>query len=295
MDNWVVILGSGTSISHLPYDLKRWLNNQQVRIALNKFGYFYEVANIEPNELFFLDFHDENARHFLKLALRKTNDCVHTYYLNCNFKKYFSTNILKFCLKFIPFIIYKIKYYFYTFIKKSLKLLSKDFHDAKVKYFYISEVYKPILLKKNKKYIFLKPHSSGSVDNDWARSLDERLYHHRGSISTLLNLISIKYSNHKILMLGVDLVKGGYFFQKQLDDHYSKYNRGRDWTYDKMLKQNKHFTAIKYQGTTIFEAFEFMLGNLKNSNNDVFAFPHCNAEIFAKDVEPFDLSLINDK
>ena len=47
----------------------------------------------------------------------------------------------------------------------------------------------------------------------------------------------------------------------------------QDWTTPITKKEKTHFSAIPYEGTTIFDKFDFIVENLKRSGNEIFS---CN-------------------
>jgi hypothetical protein len=104
-------------------------------------------------------------------------------------------------------------------------------------------------------------------DQIWSNNLEDPLFHYRGSLTTVLNYISIKYPNRDIKLVGVDLYSDQYFFQEQLEGLDFDY---RDWTSDIVKKEKLHFSAVNHQNTTIYDKFDFILDNLLKSNNNIY-------------------------
>lgn len=80
----------------------------------------------------------------------------------------------------------------------------------------------------------------------WARSLEEKLFFHRGSLSCLLNLLCVLRLGEEIKLLGVDLNTPRSFFEDALAERrylQDAYMRMQDIGATKM-----HMTAAAYRG-----------------------------------------------
>ena len=107
-------------------------------------------------------------------------------------------------------------------------------------------------------------------NNTWAESLEEPLFHYRGSLSTALNYVAIKYPGRTIKLVGVDLDSPDHFFEEEL---ISLGLEHRDWTYEIARNQNLHFSALNYMGSTIFDKFDYMISCLSSTGNQIY---NCN-------------------
>jgi hypothetical protein len=103
---------------------------------------------------------------------------------------------------------------------------------------------------------------------DWATSLDEPLFHYRGSLTDALNYLSFTYPGSPIKLLGVDL-KAGYFFQQE-PGTLGKFS---DWAEQVEKATGLHSTAADYQGKSVLDKLGFILECLDKTGNQLFC---CN-------------------
>ncbi len=78
----------------------------------------------------------------------------------------------------------------------------------------LSEVYRAWPLQSLKS-IFFKRKTENQEEFYWANSLEEEMYFHRGSLTCLLNLVTVLRLAPRVTLLGVDLGNGEAFYQKQ--------------------------------------------------------------------------------
>ena len=95
--------------------------------------------------------------------------------------------------------------FFKRISKKLIEPFSKKIHDRICTYFNESNQRKPLLLNKHNDIYGINVHYLWDLDNTWAKNIGEELFHFRGSLTSVLNLVSIKYPTLNVLMLGVDL------------------------------------------------------------------------------------------
>ncbi|MDA8911047.1 hypothetical protein N9I21_04555, partial [Crocinitomicaceae bacterium] len=126
----------------------------------------------------------------------------------------------------------------------------------------------PLKLAKNSKVIYCTKQTWNNNGNYWSTSIDKPLYHYRGSFTSLLNFISIKFSKFNILLVGVDFNTSGYFFDQELERMNIEYT---DWTTSISRRNNKHFSIIKYEGTTMQDVMPEIITNLNKTNNKMFS------------------------
>lgn len=101
----------------------------------------------------------------------------------------------------------------------------------------------------------------------WATDLEQRLYFVRGSLSSLLNLICLLKLAPKIVLLGVDLNRGGAFYDSEKEQRPELFS-----PMDLMSqKANLHFTAHRVQNrfnpgmaTSILDAWPEITEQLQN-------------------------------
>lgn len=251
----VIILGSGLSISKLTNNEINYINKCKTVIALNKFMIFYKKSKIIPTHVFFLDNHANNQwiiRYLLTIC-RKDKLKKLTFILNKSLKdKIFQNNIAR-VIKWLRIN----KNVVVSFLKSlNLKTFLKDI--------------------SKKHYLFLGPKKSAFIyttynfwleGGEWATNINQSLFHFRGSLTSVLNYVSITNPNQDIYLVGNDFNSGKYFFQKELDELDLKMS---DWTTEITKKKDKHFSVIDYNGTTIYDKLPFILEQLHKNGNHIY-------------------------
>ena len=77
-------------------------------------------------------------------------------------------------------------------------------------------------------------------DHYWAADLQQKMFHFRGSFTSVLNYAHIIRPQNTIKLVGVDMNSEKYFFQ----DEYEKDRSFHDWTYTLMQEAGKHSNII---------------------------------------------------
>src|SRR3974377_1643754 len=101
---------------------------------------------------------------------------------------------------------------------------------------------------------------------EWAKSLKDKVFHFRGSLTTVLNYVSIIRPNQKVFLVGTDFNNSLYFFEEEI--HKLDFKWG-DFTSEMVKEQDKHFSVINYKGTTMLDKFDFIVNSLKMTGNDL--------------------------
>lgn len=263
MKTRVLVLGSGQSINDLTKEEREFLDELPIKIGINKYSYFHDVASITPNEIFFQDTYDKSAKNFLKAIFHKAKlgeyGCSIFYVSSYWRGKIFRSPIhFKLVYLTVPFL-----NFFKRILNKSIRLLgSRDIR------YDLSNRSDSILSPKDAQVFYIDKQKWNLRGNKWAKSLDEPLYHFRGSLTSVLNLISIKYPNTDIVLAGVDFNSPGYFFQTELEKVDFKTD---DWTTDLVKKEGKHFSIINHDGSTMDDEFPKVIGWLNDSGNKIFS------------------------
>ena len=284
-EEWVVVLGCGYSINTLPSELVEWINNCKARIAINKFGYFFDKTRIKPTDLYFHDCKDETAKFFLRESIKKISSLGEIkLYLSPSLKRYVCENQVK----------YKIQLARHILSHTIIRLLKKFVKPLSLKYFRLLKdwigsraSFRPLYYKNKKKIRFVKIKDLFSEDNKWSETYEKPLYHFRGSLTTVLNVISIEYPYSKVLVLGVDLIDKRYFFDNELEDLFLKQHIGKDWTTAYMEKEGKHFSAIEMKGVTMIDRINYCIDRLELTENFLYAYPANNASVLGLKVNVF--------
>ena len=238
----VIVLGTGISILDLSKKDIDYINSCETVIAINKFMAFYKKAGILPTHAYFLDCYDISNQLFLQYIFnvcRQNNLKDLTFVVDKSLQKRLTTNPIYYLLK---------RGYWKVRYGSSIK-------------------YKLFLIPSGCEFQFIN-HQHWLKGDRWAHSLAEKLFHFRGSLSTVLNYVSIQFPNRRINLVGVDFNSPKHFFQEDLE----KLNFcWQDWTTDIVEREKMHFSAIEYQDSTIFDKFDFMIKNLMESGNEIYS------------------------
>jgi len=255
----VLIIGSGYSVGEIDNEEKNILKKIKNKISLNKTEAFSEVSGMECNELFFLDAHSNESLFFTRKIISN--------------KKYLKRLVLN------PFWKDKIEKNFWRYLRLSLifyfKSVLRDFKRIDVKnirkWLILTSLRSPILCNVGQTLIFCENTQWNMRNNQWAEDFSKLLYHYRGSFSSLLNYISIQYKNSDVYLAGVDFNKGEYFFNDQYQT-ITKYKFLReDWTSEIVKNNDKHFSFIEYNGSTMEDELTFMLKKTKEKNISIYS------------------------
>lgn len=276
INDYVVVLGSGVSINNLSLEIRDLINQCPTKIGINKYAAFYEKAKIIPTHVYFLDDFNISAILILKYIidfLKKKSLKDITFIVSKNYQGCFKTTKNKY---YLFKMINSIKYYIYRVVVSILRLVFKN--QSVNTFNKLKEIIKKNLkpkepirfnfVEKTFKFEYIGVQNWISKGNKWSKTLMEPLYHFRGSLTTVLNYISIKFPNKKILFVGVDLNSPEYFFQEELN----KLNiNTKDWTTKYIETEKKHFSIINYKGTKIDDEFPFVIKSLKKTGNIIYS------------------------
>ena len=256
----VIVLGSGMSITHLTRPEIDFINSCEVVIAVNKYMAFYKKTGILPTHVYFHDRHGNNLNMFKHILEVCRNDKLEnlTFITNNYFKLIRQRSNW---LKLYVFIVDILKYRFKYFVKKMIKGKLDDYQNGILNQKFTSLHYPP-----SSKIIGIDV-SLWTKGGKWAKSLKEPLFHFRGSLTTVLNYVSICYPNREVFLIGNDFNSPGYFFQEELNNLDFEW---RDFTTKASESQSLHFSFMNFNGTKISDYFPFILDNLKKTNNTVY-------------------------
>ena len=240
----VFVLGSGCSLGQLTQQEVDYITRAECVVALNKYMAFYKSLNILPTHVFFVDTHPGSARflqHTFDVCVRDNLQGI-TYILHRNWR----WRLSRFSLE--------------QHLKKAMIRKLKREKDPLV-----------FRVPRNSHFEFItRPLSTeGGM---WASSLQQPLFHYRGTLTTALNYVSIKYPNRWVKLVGADLNSSQYFFQSELEKLDFQW---QDWTTPIIQKEGLHFSAIEHKGTTMFDRFDYVVEQLGRTHNEIF---NCNIE-----------------
>ena len=247
-----VVLGCGKSILSLTQNEIDLVNHCKVVIAMNKYMAFYKKIGIIPTHVYFVDDH-ENSRRFLEYIFKvceKDNLSGLTFIVNETLKN----------------ILYSSKFeLLHLFFKNSMIDLVESIRLTCVRHFFL-----------NRRHYVQKPpynHFQFISTTDWlhggawAETLQEKLFHYRGSLTSILNYCTITAPAKDIFLLGNDFNGSEYFFDEELKKIPFDWT---DWTSSLTKKENKHFSFINHQGTKMQDCFPFILNELSKRNTKLF-------------------------
>jgi hypothetical protein len=260
----VIILGSGLSILQLTKKEIEFINKCEFVIALNKFSAFYKIPNIRPTHIYFHDLFGIEILIYIIKVMKKDNFGKVTIFTNSFINNIVHYGKIDLYIKILKDLFY---YRFISLLKIILKLgVNCDIHKYK-----LLRDFNFIKIPQDFNIISLRLTPWDSEKSKWGNSLKERLFHYRGSLTTVLNIISIIAPNREICLVGTDFNGDKYFYEKELDDLGIPW---KDFTYEKVKKHKIHFSFQKLNGKTMGYRFPYITQKLKESGNNLT----CNNE-----------------
>lgn len=248
----VIVLGSGLSILDLTKEEKEHINRCKYVIAFNKFMAFYQKAGILPTHVYFHDWHGNSL----------------------NFYKY----ILKICrrdrltnLTFITNKEFAQQYKYFSFFRFNLfRIQRRIFHKK------LSESATDWMGGYLKRKLFKYPHCSIIYNIEvthylkggkWANSLNQIIFHYKGSLTSVLNICSIIFPKKDIFLVGTDFTNSSYFFEDEIEKLNFEW---KDFTHQLVKDTGIHFSFQQTEGKTIEDAFPYIISSLKETENTLY-------------------------
>lgn len=276
----VVVLGCGISISDLKDEEIQYINRCKTVVAMNKFAAFYDKVNIIPTHIYFTDTHENSNKLLQYIITKMDNDEIYglTYILHKEFQG---------CLLFgsqKPSILHHVK----AKMIRETNCIKYMLEHPKGRVFTIVRTLRKIIsglvtrvqyLRVNKKnyFNFVFPNIFGSVR--WATELNQFLFHYKGSLSSVLNYISIIRPGAEVLLVGTDFYSGEYFFENELESLNIPW---KDWTTKIVREKGIHISALPFTNSknktnekckTLFERFDEIIEGLDKTSNNIYV---CN-------------------
>ena len=256
----VVILGSGMSILELTENEIDYINKCKKVVALNKFAAFYKKSGIIPTHIYFHDFFGLEMFKYVLQVLDKDNLKGISIYTNPFFHNLILTKKSHLLIRlFKDIFVFRLKSLLIltmTLFKKN-KFLEKTILFRNFNFINISGI------KKIKSFV-VKENPNNMI---WAKSFNQEIFHFRGSLSSVLNIISIENSGCDIILIGNDFYGTEYFYEKELNELGDFW---KDFTYDLVKKNGLHYSFQKVNNLTISDGFLFINKNLNESFNKIF-------------------------
>ena len=140
----------------------------------------------------------------------------------------------------------------------TIKILNLTKNNSPI--FLVEEFYK-FGIPKNLKKICFKYNKSSNLN--WAQNLNEIMFGFHGSLTTLLNLITVLNLGKRIMLVGFDMNDRRYFFDK--DSNFNKYV---DDTF--ISEGNLHPNVEKINGKNIFTHWSVVNENLQSKKVNIY-------------------------
>lgn len=248
----VIVLGSGLSILDLTKEEKEHINRCKYVIAFNKFMAFYQKAGVLPTHIYFHDRHGNSInfyKHILEVCCKDRLTHL-TFITNKEFAqkyKYFS---------FFRFNIFRIqRRIFHKKLNESVTNWMGDYLCRKLyKYPHKSTIYS----------IEITPELEGGK---WAKNLNEKVFHYKGSLTSVLNICGIMFPGKEIFLVGTDFNSSSYFFEEEIEKLDFEW---KDFTYQLVKDAGIHYSFQQTDGKTIENAFPYIISSVKKTGNTLY-------------------------
>jgi hypothetical protein len=244
----VYLLGCGRSVLDLTPEEVDQINRAPVRLALNKFAAFHDVAGIRPTHIWFTEYHDDTYRvlqYILDVCAKDgLNDL--TIVMGHRTGRVVRSRAAAIATKGVH------RLYFRS-IYPAIRRWAPTAKPRPILRFpsprqglgwrtqlirHTDEIYSPMV---------------------WAQTPDQTIFHHRTAFTAALNFLSALRPQATIRLIGVDFTEHGYFFD---DEMKRRGIRWEDFTSRIQSERNGHFATIRdavaAQPGTVFDVFPFM-------------------------------------
>jgi hypothetical protein len=263
--NKVIVLGSGMSILDLTHEEKIYINRCKTVIAINKFMPFYKKAGVIPTHIYFRDIMP-GAFLFFEYVLKVCrDDGLENLTIITNpilEKMIYNSLVTK-----IRAVLYNfsVKYRFNYTIKPIIKyLLGKTLSTSEISL--LKRIILIFRLPNNSKIIGVNA-TKWNTGGAWAVNLKQALFHYRGSLTSVLNYISVVYPYQEIFLVGNDFNSSSYFYEEELKSLTFEW---KDHTYDMVKKTGIHYSFQNIDGTKMDDKFPFIMDQLALSGNKLY-------------------------
>ena len=254
-----IILGSGESILNLSTEEITHINKCKIVIAVNKYMAFYKQIGIIPTHVHFHDITGYNIfMYILKMCIKDNLEDLSIitcpYFESLTYKKRYEV-VFRFLRDIFLIRPYPFAVIAYRFGNTTERYFLKAFR--KFEYIKIPDYIRLISIDITK----------FKDEPKWATSLDERIYHFKGSVSSVLNVASILAPGQDIYLIGNDFNSKKYFYQNELDKLGIPW---KDDTTNTTMNTGVHYSFRKDQQSSIKNAFPTIIKYLKMNNCQLF-------------------------
>ena len=240
----VYVLGSGASLAQLSAAERAHIAKHP-SVGMNKYLLFWDIIGVFPSHFFLADIHYPALRVYEESVARAREAGRPLHYLiDQTYRRRYGGGPLK-RLANLPF-----------------RLGQWYAHG----YWYAPEVTaEPVT--------YFKRCHRWAAPQEWGESLDDLMYFYRGSLSVLLNLLTVLNLGRHIKLLGVDLNAAGSFYDEAIQQKPYLFDQ-----YRSLQEQPgaQHVTAQTYQGMPGIQArWDFIQGNVEQRG---YTLRCCNPE-----------------
>lgn len=218
----------------------------QTTVAMNKYLLFWEVLNLWPSHVFLADIHYPAIRVYEEsVQIARPSGRAPHFLLDQSYHKRYGGGMAK-RLANLPFQLNQYRKHGYW--------------------------YDPTLTPASATY-FKRCHR-WAAPQVWGETLEDQMYFYRGSLSVLLNLLTVLGLGRRIKLLGVDLGSSGSFYDEAI--------QAKPYLFDDYMRMQQsgavreHVTAATYQGMPGIQAkWPFIQSNVESRG---FELSCCNPE-----------------
>ncbi|HPO12122.1 MAG TPA: hypothetical protein PLI09_01650 [Candidatus Hydrogenedentes bacterium] len=212
----VYVLGSGLSLCGLTQAEKQFLAGQ-ITVAMNKYLLFWDLIGVFPTHFFLADIHHPALRVYEESVdiVRRMDKPVH-FLLADEFRRFYGGTALDRILNF-P---YRLNYYRKTRFWSSSAMMPEH-------------------------ATYFRRCQRWDAPEVWGKTLQDLMYFYRGSLSVLLNLITVLKLGDSVKLLGVDLNTSDCFYQDAIQKRPDLFD---DYMKNSLGAAAQHMTAQTFQG-----------------------------------------------
>ncbi len=256
--NKTIILGSGQSVLDIKQEEIKYINKCKTVIAVNKFMAFYKKTGLVPTHVYFHDlFGYEVFIYILKVC--KENHLEGLTFITSPFYKIITyVEVMSLPLKLIQDLYIRFRAFVIIILKAGKNIGIHKFKLLRKMSFY--------KLPTNSKLYGIKV-TKWDKGGKWANNFNQKIFHFRGSLTSVLNIASIIAPGDEIILVGNDFNGSEYFYEKELEKLNLKW---KDFTYNIVKKEKKHFSFYPINGSKMTDKFPYINKQLNENGISLF-------------------------
>lgn len=250
----VFVLGSGESCLKLNSLEIDKINSSEVSIAINKFGLFAHLIGIRYTHIYFNDIYGLNI--YIETIKSLHKDSSLTIITNCYLANLIYTSYLGLVKSVVFDSYYRLRSIFVSILRLGNPGLSHEL--------IINRRFEFYRVGKKVRLDVIKTTAWDDMEAKWATELNEPLYSYRGSLTSVLNYISVKYPGFAVKCVGTDFNGSKYFYEDELRDSGIEHE---DHTTSIVKKKGIHFSFHNISQGKLSDAFPKILNAMEMSGN----------------------------